>query len=49
VTMFCSRHQICSYATAPNFGRKTRGYSQKWHLRYRTSDISETKRSRASY
>jgi len=32
--------------TSPNFGRKTRGL-QKWHLRYKTSDISETKRSRA--
>jgi len=24
-----------------------KGYVQQWHLRYKTSDISETKRSRA--
>ena len=33
--------------TSPNFGQKTRGYVQKWYLQYKTSDISETKQSRA--
>jgi len=32
--------------TSPNFGWKTRRYVQKWHFQYKTSDISETKRSR---
>jgi len=34
--------------TSPNFGWKTRGYVQRWHLRYKTSDISEAKQSRAN-
>jgi len=28
-------------------GERRGGYVQKWHLRYKTSDISETKQSRA--
>jgi len=35
-----------SGGTPPNFWRKTRRYVQKWHLRYKTSDISEWTQSR---
>jgi len=46
-------HLPNSRGTSPNFGWKTGVYVQKWHLlykwhlRYKTSDISETKQSRA--
>ena len=41
--LHCSRS--ASGVMYPNFGWKTRGYVQKWHLWYKTSGISETGQS----
>jgi len=41
-------HCTNSRGISPNFGWKTRGHVQKWHLRYKTNDVFETKQSRAN-
>jgi len=40
-------HRSNSRGNTSKFWVKEEGYVQKWHLWYKTSDISETKQSRA--